>query len=151
MSETLDITTLPGIAVMRGFLDGSVPPPGALTLLGMRMVSAEIGSVTMSLTPGPHHANPMGVMHGGILATLLDSVMGCSVHSTLPAGRIYTTLEIKVNYLRGVTPSTGTITATGTIVHAGRRSAVAEARVTDAAGKLIATASTTCLIMETAA
>lgn len=146
-----DLTTLTGLAIMQGFLDGSLPPPPALTLLGMRMAEAEHGRVVMTLTPTAHHNNPMGTTHGGILATLLDSVMGCAVHSTLPVGRVYTTLEIKVNYLRAAGPASGELRGEGKVVHAGRRSAVAEGRITDTAGKLVATASTTCIILETAA
>ncbi|MEA2739079.1 MAG: hypothetical protein QOH05_2386 [Acetobacteraceae bacterium] len=87
-------------------------------------------------------------MHGGILATLLDSVMGCAVHSTLPKGRAYTSLEIKVNNVRAVTSESGELAAEGKIVHGGRRSAVAEAKVVDAKGRLCATASTTCLVFD---
>jgi uncharacterized protein (TIGR00369 family) len=145
------LAALAGIDVMRGFLAGTLPPPPALELIGMAMAEAEFGRVVMTLLPASRHNNPMGTMHGGLIATLLDSVMGCAVHSTLPAGRIYTTLEIKVNYLRAVTPGSGLLTGVGKVVHAGRRSAVAEGRVTDAAGKLVATASTTCIILEHAA
>jgi uncharacterized protein (TIGR00369 family) len=145
------LVAMAGIDVMRGFLDGTLPPPPALTLIGMRMAEVDHGRIVMTLVPAAQHNNPMGTMHGGMLATLLDSVMACAVHSTLPAGRIYTTLEIKVNYLRAVTSASGELTAEGKIVHAGRRSAVAEGRVTDAKGRLVATGSSTCLIMEHAA
>ena len=87
-------------------------------------------------------------MHGGALATLLDSVMGCAVHSTLPAGRGYTTLEIKVNYVRGLTDTVGRVRGEGRVVHGGRQTAVAEARAVDEAGRLYATASTTCLVFD---
>ncbi len=102
----------------------------------------------MNLTPAEYHYNPIGTMHGGILATLLDSVMGCAVHTTLPRGRAYTTLEIKVNYVRAVTDASGELAAEGRVVHTGRRSAVAEGKVTDAKGRLCATASTTCLVFD---
>jgi uncharacterized protein (TIGR00369 family) len=142
--------TRTGLELMRGLADGSTALPGAATLIGIRMVAADPGTVTMALLPQASHANPMGTMHGGILATLLDSVMTCAVFTTLPAGRSCTTLEIKVNFLRPVTPASGELTAIGQIVQSGRRTAVAEARVTDAAGKLCATASTTCLILDSA-
>ena len=145
-----DLTRLTGLAVMQGFLDGSLEPPPALTLIGLHMTEAEYGRVVMALTPGERHNNPMGTTHGGIIATLLDSVMGCAVHSTLPVGRIYTTLEIKVNYLRAAGPASGELRGEGKVVHAGRRSAVAEGRVTDSAGNLVATASTTCIILDAA-
>ncbi len=102
----------------------------------------------MRMPAGEYLYNPIGSVHGGALATLLDSVMGCAVHSTLPAGRGYTTLEIKVNYLRAVTEVSGCVTATGRVVHAGRRQAVAEASLADEAGRLCATASTTCLVFD---
>ena len=82
----------------------------------------------MHLTPAEYHYNPIGTVHGGMLATLLDSVMGCAVHTTLPKGRGYTTLEIKVNYVRAVTAASGMLAAEGSVVHAGRRSAVAEGK-----------------------
>jgi uncharacterized protein (TIGR00369 family) len=102
----------------------------------------------MRMIPAEYHYNPLGSVHGGILATLLDSVMGCAVHSTLPKGRGYTSLEIKVNYVRAVTGESGELSAEGRMVHGGRRSAVAEGRVVDAKGRLCATASTTCLVFD---
>ncbi|GJD53637.1 1,4-dihydroxy-2-naphthoyl-CoA hydrolase [Methylobacterium crusticola] len=137
-----------GLAFLRALVAGEVPPPPIVSLLGIALAAAETGCVTMRLPAGEHLYNPIGTVHGGVLATLLDSVMGCAVHSTLPAGRGYTTLEIKVNYLRAVTEASGTVTAVGRIIHAGRRQAVAEASLTDAAGRLCATASTTCLVFD---
>jgi uncharacterized protein (TIGR00369 family) len=102
----------------------------------------------MRLTPAEYHYNPIGSIHGGILATLLDSVMGCAVHSTSPRGRAYTSLEIKVNYVRAVTNDSGELSAEGHVVHGGRRSVVAEARAIDARGRLCAPASTTCLVFD---
>ncbi len=121
-------------------------PIGAL--LGFEMGDIDPGRVSMTLLPGEHLSNPGGSMHGGMMATLLDSVMGCAVHSTVPLGRGYTTLEIKVNYLRAVTAASGLLTAVGMVVHGGRQMAVAEGRATDAAGRLVATASTTCLLFD---
>jgi uncharacterized protein (TIGR00369 family) len=137
-----------GIDLVRGLRDGTVPPPPAASLIGFSVAEVEEGRVVMRLAPAEYHYNPLGTMHGGILATLLDSVMGCAVHSTLPQGRGYTSLEIKVNYVRAVTNDSGELSAEGKIVHAGRRSAVAEARVVDANGRLCATASTTCLVFD---
>jgi uncharacterized protein (TIGR00369 family) len=102
----------------------------------------------MRLTPAEYHYNPIGTMHGGILATLLDAVMGCTVHSTLQKGRAYTPLEIKVNYAHAVTNGSGELSAEGKIVHGGRRSAVAEGTVLDGKARLCATASTTCLVFD---
>jgi uncharacterized protein (TIGR00369 family) len=97
--------------------------------------------------PSEYHYNPAGVVHGGMAATLLDSAMGIAVLSSLPAGMIFTTLELKVNFLRAMTTTTGEVRAEGNVVHLGRTTAVVEARLTDATGKLLATASSTCLIM----
>lgn len=140
--------TMAGLDLMRALHDGSVPPPPVIDLVGISVTEVDEGRVVMSLTPAEYHYNPIGTMHGGILATLLDSVMGCAVHTTLPKGRGYTSLEIKVNYVRAVTNASGELSAEGKIVHAGNRSAVAEARVVDAKGRLCATASTTCLVFD---
>ncbi len=144
------LRSCPGLDVLRDLIAGRLPPPGVVELIGIRMAAADRGRVVMTLLPDRRHDNPMATMHGGVLATLLDSVMGCAVHSTLPAGRGYTTLEIKVNYLRAVTPASGELVAEGTVVQSGRHTAVAEARVTDAAGRVCAIASTTCLVFDLA-
>jgi uncharacterized protein (TIGR00369 family) len=140
--------SMAGLDLLRGMLDGVVPAPPITALVGLALTEVEPGRVVMRLTPGEYHYNPIGTVHGGILATLLDSVMGCAVHSTLPKGRGYTSLEIKVNYVRAVTNESGELAAEGKIVHGGRRSAVAEAKVVDAKGRLCATASTTCLVFD---
>ena len=114
-------------------------------LIGMRFDEIEHGRVVMSLDTRPDFTNPLGTVHGGIAATLLDSVMGCAVHTTLPAGVSYTSLEIKVNYIRAARTDGQTLTATGSVVHVGRRTATAEGKVLDGNGKLIAHATTTCL------
>ena len=137
-----------GLDYLRAMRDNGVAPPPVTRLLGIEMAEAEAGRVVMRLQPGEHLYNPLGAVHGGMIATLLDSVMGCAVHSTLPQGRGYTTLEIKVNFLRAVTEATGVVSAEGLVVQAGRQAAVAEGRLTDAAGKLYATASTTCLVFD---
>lgn len=137
-----------GLDLLRGLRDGTVPPAPFASLIGLSMSDVEHGLVVMHLTPAEYHYNPIGTMHGGILATLLDSVMGCAVHSTLPKGRAYTSLEIKVNYVRAVTIASGELSAEGRLVHGGRRSAVAEGKVVDARGRLCATASTTCMVFD---
>ena len=124
---------------------GSAAPIGEL--VGMSFVSADHGHVVFGLTPEERHYNPIGTVHGGIAATLLDSAMGCAVHSTLPAGVGYTTLELKVSFVRPLTRDTGPVRCEGRTLHAGGRTALAEARITDAAGKLYAHATTTCLIL----
>jgi uncharacterized protein (TIGR00369 family) len=127
---------------------GELPLPPICHLLGFSIGEFEQGRVTMRLVPGEHHYNPLGVVHGGVAATLLDSVMGCAVHSALPAGRGYTTLEIKVNYLRAVAVDTGEITAEGRVIHVGRQTAMAEGRITDGHGTLYAAGVETCLVFD---
>jgi uncharacterized protein (TIGR00369 family) len=140
--------TMAGLDLMRALRDGTVPPPPVIDLVGISLTEVDAGRVVMNLTPAEYHYNPFGTMHGGILATLLDSVMACAVHTTLPKGRGSTSLEIKVNYVRAVTHASGELSAEGKIVHGGNRSAVAEGRVVDAKGRLCATASTTCLVFD---
>ncbi len=135
-----------GLEFFRTMLrDGAAPPP-IMKLIGQTLEEVEEGRVVMKLEPGEHLYNPIGMVHGGAMATLLDSVMGCAVHTMLPKGRAYTTLEIKVNYLRAIKSDTGPIFGEGKAVHVGRSSAVAEAKAYDSAGKLYATASTTCVV-----
>ncbi len=136
-----------GLDYLSAIRDGHMPQPPISALVGFAIETVEPGRVVMALAPGEHHYNPLGIVHGGIAATLLDSVMGCAVHSTLPAGTGFTTLEIKLNYLRAMTAETGTVRAEGRLTHGGRRTAVAEGRIFDESGRLYATASTTCLIL----
>lgn len=123
------------------------PPVAVATLLGMRPVTVEYGTVSFACEADARFANPMGTVHGGIIATLLDSALGCAVHSVLPAGSRYTTLSLELKYLRPVALDAGELLATATVVHAGRRQSTAEARLTDLDGRLLATATTTCLVM----
>lgn len=119
---------------------------GIWTLLGMDAAEVEEGRVSFAITTRPDFANPLGAVHGGICATLLDSVMGCAVHSTLGPGVGYSTLELKVNYIRTV-PTDGTrLVGTGTVIHSGRSTATAEGRIVDEQGRLVAHGTTTCLI-----
>ncbi|MCB1546086.1 MAG: PaaI family thioesterase [Rhodoblastus sp.] len=137
-----------GLDVFRKLLAGEAASPPIMGLIGQTLEEVDEGRVVMKLEAGEWLYNPIGTVHSGAIATLLDSVMGCAVHTTLPKGRAYTSLEIKVNFLRGVTVETGAISAEGRAVHVGRRSAVAEGRAFDKAGKLVATASTTCLVFD---
>ncbi|WP_246753160.1 PaaI family thioesterase [Methylobacterium organophilum] len=127
---------------------GKIPPPPAIQLLGIELVSVDPGTARMCMPAAEYLFNPLGSVHGGSLATLLDSVMGCAVHATLPLGRGYTTLEFKLNFLRAATERSGLLTAVGQVVHAGRQQAVAEGRLSDASDRLVATASTTCLLFD---
>jgi uncharacterized protein (TIGR00369 family) len=138
---------LSGIEYLRGFLNGTFPPAPIAQTIDMRFVEVEEGRVVFACEPAEYHYNPIGVVHGGLAATLLDSAMGCAVHSTLPVDAGYTTIEIKVNYLRALTSETGTVRAEGKIIKVGGRVAIAEGRITDAAGALYAHGTTTCLIL----
>lgn len=141
---------LSGLEAMRAMIRGEIPRPPLSHLLGFSLREVSEGSAIFECTPGEQHYNPIGVVHGGLAATLLDSAMGCAVHTRLPLGLAYTTLEMKVNLVRAMTAQTGLVRATGTVVHFGRRSATAEGRLVDAAGKLLAHSSTTCLIFDPA-
>jgi uncharacterized protein (TIGR00369 family) len=139
--------TLSGLECLRAFVDGTLPPPPIAVLMGMQLTEASEGRAVFTATPAEYHYNPIGVVHGGLAATLLDSAMGCAVQSTLPAGAAYTTLDINVNFVRPLTCDTGLVTCAGTVVHVGSRTATAEARLTDAAGTLYAHGTTTCIIL----
>jgi uncharacterized protein (TIGR00369 family) len=138
---------LSGIEYLRGFLDGTFPPTPIVQTMGMRFVEVEEGRAVFEGEPAEYHYNPSGVVHGGLAATLLDSAMGCAVHSMLPVGVGYTTIEIKVNYLRALTIETSTVRAEGHVIKVGGRVAIAEGRITDAAGNLYAHGTTSCLIL----
>ena len=138
---------LSGIDYIRLIFEGELPPPPIAQLVGFRGVEFELGRAVFEMTPGPEHYNPIGSVHGGIALTLLDSAMGCAVHTTLAAGVGYTTLEVKTNFVRAITAETGPIRCEGTVIHNGRRVATAEGRVVDADGKLLAHGTTTCLII----
>jgi uncharacterized protein (TIGR00369 family) len=139
--------SMSGLDYMRAIARGDVPPPPIALLLGMSIVEVEPGRAVFELEPAEFQFNPIGTVHGGVLATLLDSAMGCAVHSLLPTGSGYTTLELKVNFLRRVTTETGRIRCDGSVIHLGRTVATAEARTADGQGRLIAHATTTCLLL----
>lgn len=133
---------------LQAMADGRLPPPPIADLVGFTLTEIGEGRVVLALEPDESHYNPIGSVHGGVIATVLDTVMGCAVHSTLPAGRGYTTLEIKVNYLRAVVAGAGPVRAVGRVIHAGRQTAVAEATLVDGRERVLAHASTTCLIFD---
>ena len=139
--------TLTGLAYMQEMIAGRIPVPPIMKLLGYRLAQVAEGLAVFECEPGEQHYNPIGVVHGGLAMTLLDSAMGCSVHTRLPAGTGYTTLEAKVNLVRAITVKTGTIRATGKVIHFGGKTATAEGRLEDAAGKLLAHGTTTCIIL----
>ncbi len=138
---------MPGIDFLRAMRDGKLPLPPICALLGYRLVEVEPGHAVFEITPAEQHYNPIGVVHGGIAMTLLDSAMGCAVQTRMPAGGGYTTLEAKTNLVRAVTTSTGKLRAIGKVLHVGKRVATAEARLEDGEGKLYAHATTTCIVL----
>ena len=137
---------LSGIEYMEGLRDGTVPPPPIAVLMQFSAVEVEVGKVVFGCRPSHAHYNPIGMVHGGLVCTLLDTVTGCAAHTTLPAGVGYTSIEIKVNYLRPVLADTGLLTGTGQVIKGGNRVIFAEGNVTDSTGNLVATASSTLLV-----
>jgi uncharacterized protein (TIGR00369 family) len=135
-----------GLELLRMAIAGELPPPPMARLMDIRLAQIEKGKAIFTGTPQEFHYNPLGTVHGGYGATLLDSAMGCAVHSTLEAGDIYTTLEFKINFMRALTHDTGEVKGIGTVINATRTTAVAEGRIEDASGKLYAFATTTCVI-----
>jgi uncharacterized protein (TIGR00369 family) len=137
-----------GLELIRGIAAGELPPPPIAELLGFEIVEAEPGRAVFAVTPTEWMYNPIGSVHGGVAATLLDSCMGCAVHTTLPAGVGYTTSDLHVRYIRAMSSATGRVLAEGRVVHAGRRMATAEGRLHAASDDtLIAHASTACMIL----
>lgn len=136
-----------GLEQLRALADGRTPPPPISSHVGLEFVCVAEGEVVMSAQPDRSHDNPTGSVHGGFFATVLDSVCGCAVHSTLPAGVGYTSLEIKVSFLRPITAETGPVTAHGWVTRRGRSVAFAEADIRDSSGRVLATASSTCLVI----
>ena len=135
-----------GIEFLEGIGRGELPGPPIGELMGFLPIECEPGRVVFQGTPGPQHYNPLGSVHGGYAATLLDSCVGCAVHSMLPAGKGYTTLELKVNFIRALTNAVGPVRAEGKVVSLGGQIGIAEGRLTDSNGKLYAFATTTCLV-----
>jgi len=135
-----------GLALFQGLLEGRFPAPPISRALGFKVTEVERGRVVFDYTPVFDHYNPLGTVHGGIAATLLDSVMGCCIHTMLEAGKGYTTVEIKVNYVRAMTDRTGPVKAEGKVINVGSRIATSEGRLHDGNGKLLAHGTTTCLI-----
>jgi uncharacterized protein (TIGR00369 family) len=142
------MAAMPGVEFVRAIFDGKLPAPPIMQTIEPFDSSAEPGVVVMHSVPGFRHYNPIGSVHGGYAATLLDSAMGLAVHSMLAPGQGYTTLEFKVSFIKGMTEDTGAVRTEGRTLNVGRRAATAEARITDAKGRLLAHATTTCLVFE---
>ena len=139
---------LSGLDYIGAILGGGLPVPPIAELMGFRLVEAEPGRAVFEMEAGPEHYNPIGSVHGGVALTLLDSAMGCAVHTLLEAGVGYTTLELKTNFVRPITSDTGVIRCEGIVIHQGSRIATAEGKLTDPNGKLLAHGTTTCLIFQ---
>ena len=140
------IRTLSGLEFLSRIASGALPRPPISALLGFSLAEVEDGRAVFVAEPGRRHYNPIGSVHGGFAATLLDSCMACAVQTRLPAGTGYTTLEFKVNLVRALTDETGPVRAEGTAIQVGSRVGTAEGRLIDAAGRLYAHGTTTCLI-----
>jgi uncharacterized protein (TIGR00369 family) len=135
-----------GLAFVQGLADGTLPLNTIAKTLGYDVSEAESGRVVVTAEPKDIHLNPAGTVHGGLAATMLDSCMGLAIQSTLEKGVGSTTLEFKISFVRPITPETGLIKAEGTVINRGRRVGIAEGRVTDSKGRLLAHGTTTCLI-----
>lgn len=140
------LSSLSGLEFLQRIADGRLPAPPIAELLGFEPKEVEKGRAVFVSTPDSRLYNPIGSVHGGYAATLLDSCMACAVHSMLKAGQGYTTVELKVNFVRPLSADTGEIQAEGKIIQVGRQIASAEGRLTDARGRLLAHATTTCLV-----
>jgi uncharacterized protein (TIGR00369 family) len=139
--------SLTGLELLTGIMEGTLPAPPIQQTLDFRLMKVERGCAVFAGIPRYEFYNPLGSVHGGYTAALLDSCMACAVHSTLEVGYGYATLEIKINYVRPITADTGEVRAEGKVINAGKRIATAEGRLLDSAGKLYAHGTTTCLIV----
>ncbi|MEY9887151.1 uncharacterized protein (TIGR00369 family) [Catenulispora sp. MAP12-49] len=147
MASFAEGADMSGIEFLRAMAEGRIPRPPISQTLGFDgLGDVDEGRVVFTMTPAEHHYNPIGSVHGGVYATLLDSACGCAVQSLLPAGDFYTSLDLSVKFLRGMTKDTGQVQCIGTVTHMGRRTALAEARIVDGNGKLYATATSTCMV-----
>ncbi len=135
-----------GMEHLQAMLDGKIPTPPIAKTLDFTLSEIGEGRAVFTCTPSEFHYNPIGMVHGGLIATLLDSALGCAIHTLLPAGAGYTTLELHVNLVRPLTRDTGEIRCESNILHFGKRMATAEAKVLDRAGKLYGHGTTTCMI-----
>ena len=137
-----------GLELIQAMLAGELPYSHIGDTMDFSLVEIDVGRAVFQGTPQVKHFNPMGGVHGGWYATLLDSALGCAIHTMMPAGRAYTTAELGVNIVRAATPKTGPLRAIGNVIHCGRQLATAEARIVGPDGKLYAHATTTCLVFD---
>jgi uncharacterized protein (TIGR00369 family) len=148
VTPTEVMASMAGIDFVRAIFEGRLPAPPIMQTIEPFDSTVEPGVVVMHSVPGFRHYNPIGSVHGGYAAILLDSAMGLAVQSMLPPGTGYTTLEFKISFIRGMTRDTGPVRSEGRTLNVGRRAATAEARITDSKGRLLAHATTTCLVFE---
>jgi uncharacterized protein (TIGR00369 family) len=135
-----------GLDHMRRVAAGEVVGAPMVRLLGMQLSEVDEGRVVLTAVLQPEHENGLGIAHGGFAATMLDTALSCAVNTVMPAGKVFTTLEMKINYIRAVTRAVGMLTCIGTVVHAGKTTATAEGRIVDANGKLYAHGTVTCIL-----
>lgn len=146
MQGAKEAVTMAGLDYFQAMNDGKLPLPPLLRTLDFKVESIEPGKAVFSFEPQEFHYNPIGTVHGGVISAILDSAMGCSVHSLLPAGTGYTTLELKINFLKAITIKSGGLRAVGKVIHSGSRTALAEAQLTDQNGCIFAHSVSTCMI-----
>ena len=139
---------LSGLDFFRKMIAGELPPPPLVALLGLKLVAAEPGRVTFTGQAREEVYNGMGVAHGGFAATLLDSALGCAINTMMPAGRVFTTIDLQIHYTRAIRREAGELRCTATVVHVGSRTATSEGRIVDANGKVYAHGTTTCMLVE---
>ena len=143
------LASMSGLEAMHALMRGEVAPPPIAALLEMWPIEVDEGRAVFGVTPAEFHYNPIGVVHGGLAATILDSAMGCAVHTTLPAGVGYTTLDLQATFVRPITRDTGPLRCEGTVLHRGKRIATAEGRViAETTGRLVASGTSSCLIID---
>src|SRR2546421_5786644 len=135
-----------GFEYMRKMMTGELPPSGMVQLLTLKLVEVSEGRAVFTVQPDERHYNGLGIAHGGLAATLLDSALGCAINAMMPAGKIFTTLEMKINYVRPITRERGEVRCEANVIHAGGRVATAEGRIMDEAGKLYAHGTATCIL-----
>jgi uncharacterized protein (TIGR00369 family) len=150
MLNAAEVGRRSGLELLQAMSRGELPAPPITHLMGTGRIEAEHGRVVVTLEPREFHYNPLGTIHGGVLATLLDTATGCAVHSTLPVGVGYTTLDLTTKFLRPASIASGVLTCEGTIISKGRRTALAQARITDSHGGLVAHATSSCMLFDLA-
>jgi uncharacterized protein (TIGR00369 family) len=137
-----------GLEFFRQMMAGRLPPPPMVALLGMRLVEVDEGRVVFAAEPGEAFYNGLGIAHGGFAATMLDSALGCAINTMMPAGRVMTTLELKVNFTRPLRREVGEVRCEARVIHVGSRTGTSEGRIVDANGKVYAHGTTTCIVVE---